>query len=188
MDEIGFQGMLRAFKALADESRLRIIGVLAGRACSVEELASLLDLKAPTVSHHLSRLAELGLVRMRAEGTTHVYSFDMDAMRQLSKEYFTPERVASGVDDVGAAGPGRKVLDTFLDGERLTVIPASRKKRQVILRWLAERFEPNVRYPEAELNEILERHHWDAATLRRELLASRLMQREERVYWRVPEA
>lgn len=185
MDELEFQAMLRAFKALADESRLKIIGVLADRECSVEELASLLDLKAPTVSHHLSRLAELGLVRMRAEGTTHVYSFDMEALRRLSKEFFTPERVASGLDAVESQSWDRRVLETFLDGERLKLIPASRKKRQVILKWLAERFEPGVRYPEAELNEIIKRHHWDAATLRRELLASRLMQREDRVYWRV---
>jgi len=185
MDELEFQAMLRAFKALADESRLKIIGILAGQARSVEELASLLDLKAPTVSHHLSRLAELGLVTMRAEGTTHVYSFDKEALRRLSKEFFTPARLTSGLDDPEGLGWDRRILETFLDGDRLKLIPASRKKRQVILRWLAERFEPNVRYPEAELNETIKRHYWDAATLRRELLASRLMQREDRVYWRV---
>ena len=38
------QNMLRFFKALADESRLKIIGILATQECSVEELAVLLEL------------------------------------------------------------------------------------------------------------------------------------------------
>ncbi len=39
------QNLLRFFKALADESRLKIIGILANQECSVEELAVLLELK-----------------------------------------------------------------------------------------------------------------------------------------------
>ncbi len=55
------------FKALADANRLKIVGLLARQPYSVEELAALLDLKPSTVSHHLSRLAEVGLVSARAE-------------------------------------------------------------------------------------------------------------------------
>ncbi len=59
------QNLLRFFKALADESRLKIIGILASQECSVEELAVLLELKEPTISHHLTKLKQLELVRMR---------------------------------------------------------------------------------------------------------------------------
>jgi len=48
------------YKALSDANRLRIVGLLAIRGHSVEELAALLDLKAPTISHHLAVLAEAG--------------------------------------------------------------------------------------------------------------------------------
>jgi DNA-binding transcriptional ArsR family regulator len=48
------------FKALSDANRLKIIGLLAQKPYSVEELAALLDLKASTVSHHLSKLAKVG--------------------------------------------------------------------------------------------------------------------------------
>ena len=44
------------FKALADSNRLKIVGLLAEKSYSVEELAELLKLKASTVSHHLARL------------------------------------------------------------------------------------------------------------------------------------
>ena len=50
-----FQTLLQLFKALANEDRLKILGILATRERSIGELATLLDLKAPTVSHHLSR-------------------------------------------------------------------------------------------------------------------------------------
>jgi hypothetical protein len=80
----------------------------------------------------------------------------------------------------------QKVLDAFLDGERLIRIPAKRKKRDVILRWLLREFEPGVEVPEAEVNRILRRHHPDCATLRRELFESGYLHRRGGggTYWR----
>ena len=189
MGEEALQVVLRFFKALADESRLRLLGVLAERERSVEELAALLNLKAPTVSHHLNKLKELGLVRMRAEGTTHLYALDGEALRTMSKDVLTPEKMVSLVDDVEGEAWERKVLKDFFEGERLKEIPASRKKRLVVLKWLAGRFEPGRPYSEREVNEVIKRYHPDAATLRRELIAARhpLMRRERGVYWRPAE-
>lgn len=186
MGEEAMQLVLRFFKSLADESRLRLLAILAGRECSVEELAAMLELRAPTVSHHLNKLKELGLVRMRAEGTTHLYRLDAEALRALSKDVLTPEKMASLADGVEGQAWERKVLRDFFEGERLKEIPASLKKRKVVLRWLAGKFEPGRRYAEREVNEVLRRHHLDTATLRRELVANRppLMLRERGVYWR----
>jgi hypothetical protein len=50
----------------------------------------------------------------------------------------------------------------------------------VILRWLATQSDEGRRYTEREVNEIVQRHHPDFATLRRELVGARLMQREKR--------
>lgn len=71
------------------------------------------------------------------------------------------------------------------EGTRLKEIPASRKKRAVILRWLANQFEPEIKYKEAQVKEIIQRHHPDASYLRRELIAEKLMSREGGLYWRV---
>jgi hypothetical protein len=49
---------------------------------------------------------------------------------------------------------------------------------------LAKQFEEGRRYPEREVNQIIKRHHPDCATLRRELIGARLMQREKGTYWR----
>jgi len=182
------QAVVRFFKVLADESRLRILGILATRECSVEELAALLSLRAPTVSHHLGRLKDLGLVTMRADGNTHLYALELEALHSLSKDVLSPDAVAAlGEDVMSDAGDAweRKVLRDFFDGERLKEIPASQKKRLVILRWLVNRFEIGARYPEAAVNAAIARHHPDFATLRRELIGARLMQCENGVYWRV---
>ena len=77
------------------------------------------------------------------------------------------------------------MLRDFFEGTRLKEIPASRKKRSVILRWLATQFEHGILYKEAQVNEIIERHHPDTAWLRRELIAEKLMQRENGMYWRI---
>jgi len=187
MPEEQLQTLLQFFKALADENRLKLLGILANQECSVEELAALLHLKPPTVSHHLTRLKEPGLVEMRAEGNTHLYRLNAETLRQMNKDLLSMEKVASLADDVEGEAWEHKVLRDFFEGQRLKEIPASRKKRLVILTWLARQFAPDRTYSEAEVNEILQRHHPDSATLRRELIsdANRLMQREGAIYWRV---
>lgn len=190
MGEEDLQLVVRLFKALADESRLRIVGLLAGREYSVEELATAVGLSGPTVSHHLARLRDAGLVRMRAEGTTHLYRLDGDALRAMSRQALEPSGIASLVDDVAGEAWERKVLRDFFEGERLREIPAARKKRYVVLKWLASQFEPNRNYAEREVNEILKRYHSDAATLRRELVSDiyRFMTRDHGIYRRIAEA
>src|SRR5919199_594112 len=98
-----------------------------------------------------SRLRKLGLVSMRAEGNVHLYRLDEDALRALSRDVLSPERVASFADTIEAEAWERKVLRDFFEGERLKEIPASRKKRQVVLRWLARQFALDVPYREVDV-------------------------------------
>jgi len=58
----------RIFKALADETRLRIIGLLTAREMCVCEVMVALHLTQPTASHHLRILENVGLVNDRKEG------------------------------------------------------------------------------------------------------------------------
>ena len=175
--------ILAFFKALSDESRLKIVGALAGAERSVEELATLLELRAPTVSHHLAKLKDARLVSMRCEGNTHLYALNSDQLRALSKQVLSLETIA--IDDTIAEDAWeKKILNDFFEGERLKEIPASRKKRHVILKWLADRFAMDKRYSEKEVNAVIGKHHPDFATLRRELIGASLLQRENAVYWR----
>jgi hypothetical protein len=181
----GLDGMVRYLKALADQTRLRLLGLLAVRERSVEELAALLGVRAPTVSHHLSLLKDLQLVEMRAAGTTHYYRLNGQGLGRINKLLSTPESLAVFAGDEAGDAWERKVLRDFFEGERLKVIPAQQKKRQVILEWLTDRFEWGRVYSEAEVNETIKRYHEDAAALRRHLIGARLMDRENGSYWRV---
>lgn len=177
-----FDVTLECLKALAHESRLRLLGLLAAGERSVLELARLLDLSEPTISHHLAILRAVDLVGMTPEGTIHRYRLNRPTLERLNQALLSPEHLAALSDAAGGAAWEQKILRTFLDGERLTAIPAQRKKRQVILRWLAGQFAPGVAYPEAAVNALIKRHHDDTATLRRELIASQLMRREDGIY------
>ncbi|HEV8194785.1 MAG TPA: metalloregulator ArsR/SmtB family transcription factor [Ktedonobacterales bacterium] len=180
-----FETLVRYLKAVADATRLRLLGMLAGGERSVEEMAALLGVKTPTVSHHLALLREVEVVQMRAEGNVHLYRLNEGGLQRIGSFFNTPQQVAALAGDLADDTWERKVLRDFFEDGRLTGIPASRKKRDVILRWLAERFEPGRVYTEPEVNELLKRYHPDAATLRRELIGYGLLGREHGAYWRL---
>jgi DNA-binding transcriptional ArsR family regulator len=182
--------LLEFFKAMADASRLKIIGLLAGGERSVQDLARALGLKEPTVSHHLAILKAQGLVTARAEGTTRWHALDRGALERLTKRVLQPASEKSARQSPRPAQDfDAKVLKNFVAADgTLKQVPAARKKRGVVLRWLMRDFEPGRRYSEAEVNERIQTHHWDSATLRRELIGHRMLARKDRAYWRLPEA
>jgi len=185
--EADFDRMLAFLKALANENRLRVVGLLLKRPHHVRELATELQLKEPTVCHHLSCLAQVGLVEMSAKGNAHFYSLRERELRRLSRMIFGKRSgaIASAVQD--PSDWASRTLGNYLEGETLKTMPASRRKRWVVLKWLAEKFASGRRYREAEVNQLIQRHYWDSATLRRELIGYRMLNRAEGVYWRQPE-
>ena len=179
--------LLEFFKALSDANRLKIIGLLAERPLTVEQMAEMLHLRASTVSNHLSFLSRVGLVEAKAESYYNVYSLKFDRMDELGRRMQMPETYPSMASEVDVDAYDRKVLaDYSLPDGSLKTIPAQRKKLEVILRHIARDFEPGVRYSEKQVNEMLARYHSDTATLRRELIGYKLLQRQGGGgdYWR----
>lgn len=185
MSQEQFSTLLNFFKVLGNESRLKILGILANGERSVGELAELLDVKEPTVSHHLAMMKELGLVAMRAEGNNRIYWLETRSLERMSKDVFSPGRLATLVENPDKEEYDQKVLRSFLEGERIMDIPAQFKKQNVLLNWLLEKFEKGRQYNEAEVNEIIKRHHPDSAWFRRSMVDRKLMTREKGIYWRI---
>ena len=75
----------RVFSALSDSTRRRLVHQLAGRECTVSELAAPFDMSLAAVSKHLAILERAGLVRRRKNGRTHYCSL-------------RPESLAGGLD------------------------------------------------------------------------------------------
>jgi hypothetical protein len=67
---------------------------------------------------------------------------------------------------------------------RIVSMPAKHRKRIVVLDYCAQRFEPGVRYSEADVNDALRRLHDDYAMLRRYLVDYGMLDREGGFYWR----
>lgn len=178
--------LLAFFKALANESRLRLLGFLAQQEHSVQELADAIGVSEPTASHHLAMLRDLGLVSRRTEGNTHWYSFVPTALPAMASQILSVEGVARLAGPAGPRGSAEAIVQNFIGADgKLTHIPAQRKKRYAVLAWLVRKFEEDRRYSEKEVNEIIQRYHWDSATLRREFIGYGMMAREKGVYWRL---
>jgi predicted transcriptional regulator len=185
-----FPELLAFFKALADENRLKIIGLLAQRPYTVEKLAETLCLGVSTTSHHLSRLAKAGLVSARADGHYYIYSLQTDNLKRMAEHLLHEEELPGLSQGLNGDAFERKVLTTFTDAEgKITAFPAQEKKFLVLLKYVVMAFESGLRYPEREVNEILSRYHEDTALLRRSLVDYRMMAREGGggAYWRIEE-
>lgn len=181
--------LLQFLKALAHESRLRLLGLVAAREYSVQELAALVALKEPTVSHHLAMLREAGLVSLRQDGNTHWYGLEHKTLSRLSRSLLARDQLEALAGTKPPRSSDDRMLQNYLteDG-RLKAFPATLKKRRPILRWLARHFEEGRTYSEAEVNETIERRHHDRETFRRELIAHKMLARKDGSYWRLPES
>lgn len=74
------------FKALADPARVRIVSMLArsGEPACVCELIPPLGLSQPTVSHHLRKLVEAGLLEREQRGVWAFYRLDRDGLERAA--------------------------------------------------------------------------------------------------------
>ena len=79
----------RIFKALADETRLRIVEILScGELCACDILDSF-DFSQPTLSYHMKILVESGLVLARKDGSWMRYRLDADKIAKVSAYWTT---------------------------------------------------------------------------------------------------
>lgn len=84
--------LAETFQALGDTSRVQIVWALSKGERCVGDIAILLDMSQPAVSHHLRTLRNLKLVKVRKDGRTSFYSLDDEHIEALLKE---------GLDHVG---------------------------------------------------------------------------------------
>jgi len=175
--------LLAFFKALADPSRLRIIGLLSRDRMTVEDLAAELKLSTSTTSHHLKRLTEVGLVGAEPQGYYRYYSLREQNLREMASRLLGEGELNElAYEDAQFPSYDRgsfedKVMRAFTDGIRITAFPMQEKKRRVLIDYVARAFDLGRRYSEKEVNAILERFNEDTAYLRRSLVEHGIMDR-----------
>jgi DNA-binding HxlR family transcriptional regulator len=187
-------------KALADESRLFIFRKLYDGEHSVGDLAQSIELSEPTVSHHLSRLREAGLVTLRMAGNQRFYRINPTGLERFKTliaridiPITTPEYNESDdqwLNELDWSQEDKQVLREYTRNGCLTSLPSRQKKTLVILRWLATFFQPEKMYTEIEVNAILKaKYSFDYVSLRRDLVDFGYLRRERGggKYWASPD-
>ena len=74
--------LAKTFKALSDETRLRILNILLERECCVCEVMQVLDITQSRASRHLITLCDAGFIKLRRQGLWAVYSIDWEGMNK----------------------------------------------------------------------------------------------------------
>ena len=175
------------FKALGHPIRVLIINLVQIKPRHGEELATILRLKPATISHHLSKLTEVGVLQAQKDQYYQMYSLVKGALNKTLLEIIQMP-ATNLAERVETDAYRQKVMDTFFRQGRLIKIPAQLKKQQVVLSVIVEEFEPERPYSEIEVNRILIEFHEDVATLRRGLVEHQLMTREKGIYQRTVSA
>lgn len=75
---------LEVYRALADESRLRLVNILNAGSYNVQELTSIMELSQPTISHHLKVLQNVDIVHSEREGTWSYYTLSAEDQKSSS--------------------------------------------------------------------------------------------------------
>lgn len=178
---------VQLFKCLADRSRLQILRTLAKEEMYVELLAQRLDLTPSTVSFHLKKLTEAGLVSATKNQYYTVYTLRRQALDVSLLDILSQPPDEADLQARREDAYRRRVLETFFEGGRLKSIPVQRKKERIVLEELARAFAPGRAYSEREVNLILSGFYDDFCTLRRDLISEQLMTRKDGIYRLLPQ-
>lgn len=175
----------RLFKCLADKSRIQIIKSLDKEDMYVERLAERLGLSPPTVSFHLKKLEDAGIVVSRKEQYYTVYALCRETLAVNIMETITGGSMERTIQDERDEAYRRKVLSSFMEYGKLKNIPAQLKKKNIVLAEIAKAFEPGRTYTEKEINLIIADFHDDFCTLRRDMVGAGLLCRNNGIYKRL---
>ena len=177
---------IRIFICLSDASRLNIVSLLKNGEAYGELLAEQLDLSASTLSFHMKKLEEAGLVKSRKDQYYTVYSLDPSLSDMpLSELMFDNSETEFDAARQREDEYRKRALDSFFDGEKLRSIPVQRKKKLIVLQKIAESFIIGQIYGEAELSEIISRVYPDYCTIRKDMISEGIFARDCGEYVRI---
>ena len=176
---------LRICKSLSDLSRLRIMKSLTQGEMYTELLAERMGLTPSTVSFHMKKLEEAGLVISRKEQYYTIYSLNRDILEASLFDVIASEPEETDEQQKRENEYRQKVIDSFFTYGKLRSIPVQRKKKQICYEVIAGHFVPGKVYSEKELNHIIESIYEDYCTIRRDMISEGILRRNGSEYVRV---
>lgn len=174
-----YMNALQTLKALADDSRLRIVQLLQQMPYCVEDIAAKLDLAVSTVSAHLKKLQESNLVYVRRQQYYSMYYLNKEKLEMKLCELI-PKSQEQAYDP--AADLRSKVIKTYFEAGRLKRMPSQSKKRWVVYMEIIPLFEAGRSYSEQEVNDLIKSVFDDYCLIRRELVDEGVLHRIDGIY------
>ena len=174
---------VKIFKVLSDKSRLKIVATLNKEPMYVELISERLGLNSSTVSFHLKKLEQTGIVTSKKEQYYVVYYLNKEKL-DLNILASIQNIILDESQEQREAAYNNKIISTFFKGKELKSIPVQRKKRAVILQEIAKSFEVGKPYIEKEVNLIISEFHFDFCTIRREFIMNNMFTRDNGIYIR----
>lgn len=167
-------------KALGDVTRIRILTLLKNGPLHGQALAGKLGVKPPTITHHMAKLREAGLVYERRDKNTIYFYLNeknlIASAQAILKIGEMPEQSLADKEKQAV------IMNFFTPEGRLKQIPAQRKKKLIVLEQLVKGLKSGQKYTEKEINEYIKQYHEDFATIRREFVMCHFMFRENGIY------
>ncbi len=179
------ENALKIFKSLSDMSRLRIVQALTEGEMYTELLAERLGLTPSTVSFHMKKLEDAGIVISRKEQYYTVYSLNRDVLETSLFDAAAAEPEQVDEQQRREKEYRQKVIDSFFEYGKLKTIPVQRKKKLICYEVIAENFVPGKVYSEKELNGIIAPIHEDYCTIRRDMISEGILSRNGSEYARI---
>jgi len=177
------ESIIQLFKSLGDKTRLDIIESLKEKSYCLEEMAEKLELTPATLSFHLKKMQNVGLVSKSREQYFTNFKLLPDKFDLTLKEIvFSDNEQNKPIEDDKFR---LKVLNTFMKNGRIAQLPKQHKKRFVLLDEILKRFESNKIYEESEVDEIIRGFYDDHCTIRRMMIDEGLMTRNSSKYQKV---
>lgn len=166
---------LLVFKALSDESRLAIFQLLLDREAYSEVIAERLKLAPSTVSFHLKKMTEAGLVTSFRDQYYTIYRAVPELTEMSLKALILKASLKKDDQDEVEIKYQAKVLKSFFKYGKLVKIPAQKMKRELVLKRVAESFQPTKAYSLSEVENLLSEIYSDPTLLLKELKAHDLL-------------
>lgn len=170
------------FKALADNSRLRILENLKKEPMYGELLAERLGLAPSTLSFHLKKLMACGLITSNKEQYYVLYSLNNKFLDKKLEDLLITEDSKLVEEQSREEKYKEKVLKTFFEYGYVSQMPVQKKKKDIIIMEIFRAFEKGKEYTEKEVNEIIRNYYEDYCLIRRTFIEYKLMSRDEHIY------
>ena len=169
---------LELLKLIADETRLEILNILLKEDSYVEKIACELSLTPATICYHLKKMESAGVVNCSRSQFYIIYSLNREIFDKPLYELIQKDDPIIDKEEKYK----KEVISHFFKYGKLVQLPTQRKKREIILREIALKFEKDREYEEKEVNEIIHIFHEDHCTIRREMIAFGILTREKETY------